>query len=125
MMRLESGTSWDGTAITQVAETGDFHLDNNAWNETELRRIMISYKVLSEDATLQITHYGDTSASGTSIMSVNLSNGSRVANRKTDPINQTANWHRLKLEVSTSLGGFQPLEWGTQENLGFKREDRR
>jgi len=127
MMRLENGTDWDGTPITQTVETGDFHLVNNAWNETELRRIMLSYRVIDEDATLQVTHYANTSESGTSVMSVGLSNGSLIANRKTDPLDEVATWHRLKFEVSTStsVGGFQPLEWGTQENLGFKREDRR
>ena len=127
LMRLEDGTSWDGTAITQTVETGDFYLDNNAWNETVMRRVRLANRVISEDATLQVTHYKDTSTSGTSIMSVNLSDGDLVSRRQTEPLNNRAYWHRLRFEVATSNTnkGFQPLGWGFQENTGLMREDRK
>ena len=127
LVRLENGTSWIGTAITQTVETGDFYLDSDAWNETVMRRIRLANRVISEDATVQVTHYKDTATSGTSIMSVNLSDGSLVSRRQTEILNNRAYWHRIKFSVDTDSTekGFQPLGWGYQENKGLMREDRK
>ena len=123
MRRMEYSNSWDGTAIAQEVETGDFYLDNDAWHQTILRRLKLVSKVISEDATVQVTHYKDTATSGTSVMSISLSAGSNTAGRLSKPLDKTAWMHRLKFatETSETNRGFSPLGWGYQ--YGIVRED--
>lgn len=116
MRRLDYGTDWDGTAIEQIVETGDFFLDGSGWHQTLLRRLKVESKVIDEAATLQVMHYRDTSSSGTSILSVDLSSGSNISNRTTKPLNHDGRYHRLKFSTETSgtTKGFQPLGLGYQ-----------
>ena len=124
MMRLEYGTDWAGSGITQVAETGDFYLDGDGWNQTLLRRIKINSKVISEDIDLQIEHFSNTSTSGTSLHTVALDSGTGSSERETQGVEQSSWLHRLKYSCQTSgtTKGWQPLGHGYE----FKtvREDR-
>ena len=123
MKRLEHGYSWDGTAIAQEVETGDFYLDNDAWHQTILRRLKVVSKVISEDATVQVTHYKDTATSGTSVMSIPLSSGLNSVGKVSRPLNQQAWMHRLRFATETdeTNKGLQLLGWGYQ--YGILRED--
>jgi len=125
LMRLENGNAWDGTAITQTIETGDFYAGNDAWSETILRRVKLANRVISESATVQVDYYKDTATSGTSIMSMNLSEGSLTSRRQTHDMNRIAYWHRVKFSVDTSSTnkGWQPLGFGLQQ--AFSRKDNR
>ena len=128
LVHLEDGSTWDGTAITQVVETGDFHPSGDAWHDTYLRRVKLAYKVIEEDATLQATHYVDRENTGTSAFPANLSNGTTGSIvRITKPIagDRTGWLHRLRFEVDTSgtTKGFQPMGFGYQFQV--VREDDR
>ena len=114
MTRLESGTSWLGVPIAHVVETGDFYLDNDAWNQTLLRRIKVASRKTSEATPLLVTHYSDASESGTSIFSIGLDSGTTLTGRSNKSLNQQAWLHRLKFstETDTENKGWQPLGWG-------------
>ncbi|KKM07491.1 hypothetical protein LCGC14_1733390, partial [marine sediment metagenome] len=91
LMRLENGTTWGqtSTGIEQIVENGDFYpeTDRNGkpdpWFLTELTKLKVSYRVLSEAATLSVTHYKDSASSGTALPSINLSEGDNTYHRKT------------------------------------------
>ncbi len=129
VMRLEYGTSWNGTGITQRVQTGDFWPTKNVWDVTEIRRIKLAVRRIANPNGLQVVHYANsderavsdfawinnsvwkwknTSASrwdnGTSILSMNLSgldttNRSRVI-RITGPVNLTAESHSVRFEAT-------------------------
>lgn len=129
MMRLENGYTWDGTAITQSIETGNFIPSDHAWHEGTLRRLKFAYKVLSEAATLQVTLYADGATSGTSLMSIPLSDGTEGYPKRyteaipKDSVDQKTWLYRLgfSTETSSTNRGLQPLGWGYQYRI--VRED--
>jgi len=123
LRRLDNGTTWDGSAITQIAETGDFYLDNDAWHETLLTGMKLSYKVLTEAVTAGVTLYKDADTAGTSIWSVPLNVGSYGSNRYNTRLNHTSWLYRLAFwaEPSGTTEGFQPLGFGYQYQV--ERED--
>lgn len=114
MMRLEHGTDWDGSGVTQVCETGDFYLDGDGWNQTVLRSVKLNSKVISEDVDLQIEHFANTSTSGTSLHTVALDSGTGSSERDTVGVGKPSWLHRLKYSTQTSgtTKGWRPLGHG-------------
>jgi hypothetical protein len=117
MERMEYGTTWSTTAIAQEIETGDFFPDgNNPWNQTVLRRVKLLAKRITEDTTLTIYHYPNTSTVSDDNWTLALKDATtnnRIL-RGTEPINLPVWAHRLKFSVSTSstAKGLQALGWG-------------
>jgi len=60
LVRLENGTSWDGTPVEHLIETGDFWPTGNIWDLTRIRQVKFMAKRLAEDYTLTVNHYVDT-----------------------------------------------------------------
>ncbi|MFH0823754.1 MAG: LamG domain-containing protein, partial [Pseudomonadota bacterium] len=124
MKRLENGTTWDGTGITQTLQTGDFFPSKSMWDQTVIRRFKFLFKDTAESASCAITHYPNTETSGTSLTAVNLNSGTgRIGNS-----NQEANlvgWaHSFKWAVTTSSTnkGMEPIGWACKYK--HYREDR-
>ncbi|ACL06228.1 hypothetical protein Dalk_4550 [Desulfatibacillum aliphaticivorans] len=125
VLRLENGTTWDGTAINQVVETGDFDLTGgDLWFLSALDKVKLFSKDITETANVTVTHYSNTSATGSSLGAWSLNTGTDRITRDTQNENKTPCWtHRLKFETSTSETekGWQPLGFGLQTR--FVRED--
>jgi hypothetical protein len=62
MLRLENGTTFDGTAMSQKVATGDFWPSQSIWHQTRIRWLKVVAKRVDEDATLEVYHYPDTNA---------------------------------------------------------------
>jgi hypothetical protein len=63
MVRLENGTSWNGTALVQRILLGDFWPDNNVWHKTMIRRIKWIFKKTTSSHTLNLLYNPDTQGS--------------------------------------------------------------
>jgi len=124
VMRQEYGTTWGetGTGIEQIARTGDFYPENNdPWWWTELLRYKVGYKVLSEAAILNITHYRDSATAGESLTAIKLNEGDNTYSRKTFPFGTPKAWsHALEFDVTTSATekGAKLLGYGYQWQRG-------
>ena len=111
MERLEYGTDFDGTDITHTLHTGDIALADLA-TETRLsalRLIAVAKTVTSNSVTL--THYGDTSSTGTDKTMSPASSGYRVAIPKfVDKFNGDP-FHSFKFVMVTDdeTIGFEPI----------------
>jgi len=115
LIRLENGTSWGGTAIAAVLTTGDFWPSKNIWDKTIIRQMKIVTKATTP--TIDVVHYADTAASGTTI----INDGSLVASgyrltRITKPFNLIGWSHRFSFQLSSSTvaNPFEPIGWGIQ-----------
>ena len=119
MLRLENGTTWDGTGIAQTVETGDFFPSKDMWHKTRLRRFKIAAKDVTEALNLAMTHYVDTATSGTSLTALDLSSGANRIVRDTQSMNLLGWSHRMKFTTTSSSTkkGFQPLVWGYQYRI--------
>jgi hypothetical protein len=62
MMRLEYGTSWSGTAISQRVLLGDFWPDSNVWHKTMIRRIKWIVRKTTTSHILSLLYNPDTQA---------------------------------------------------------------
>ena len=125
LRRLENGTTWDGTSIEQIIETGDFPLDGDPWHETRLRTIKLGNKVISEAATVRVDLFKNSGYSGKSVFSVALNSGSNNSSHLSSPMrDENAVRYRFKYTVETSgtSKGFQPLGYGYEYSL--VKEDR-
>jgi len=139
MMRLEYGTSWSGTGITQKLVTGDFYPSENVWHKTLLRRLKLVAKKISEAHTVTILYRKDTDPTdavglvwddcdaftwedctaytweeaSVSTMSLTSDNPDRLL-RKTINTNYLAWTHAVGFEVTTTTTNkaFQPIGFG-------------
>lgn len=116
MMRLEYGTAWDSTAITYELETGDFFPADSPWVITQLQQVKLAMKRITEEKSVTITHYPDTSTvtDGNWTMDAYDSGSDNRVVRTTEPKNFDSWAHRLKFSIATSstAKGFQPYGWG-------------
>jgi len=148
MMRLENGTSWDGTGITQRVRTGDFYPTNSIWDITRIRRVKVIAKRITESHTLRIIYYRDTNmAEGSdytwsdwsdfswvdtddfewtsaelSTVDLSLTTGMNRLTRVTEPTNLIGWTHAFGFEVTTSDStfGFVPIGWGIEYQIERK-----
>lgn len=127
LIRQEDGNVWedgDSVTITQSLETGDFFPTGNIWDLTRIHRLKVALIKISEaDKNLAITHYADTTSSGSSLTALNADSGSVRIVRATQRTNLLAWAHRFLFQMATSATdkGLQPISWGYQ--YGIERED--
>jgi hypothetical protein len=101
--RLENGTTFDGTTITHTLQFGDFPLGGLAV-ETRLSNVKLITVAKTNDITL--THYSDTSTTGTAKTMAHTNSGYRLAFPQfTEKLNGDP-FHSFKLETTA---GFEPL----------------
>lgn len=140
VMRMENGTSWDGTGITYKIITGDFWPTDNVWDQTLIHDVKIIAKRISEEHTLEVYYFKDTAdeegaewiwqdstdviwadstdfewASPT-LLSMDLSFGTGLARLTRDTLgtNLTAWSHAFGFQVTTDSTerAFIPIGWG-------------
>ncbi len=127
VVRLEESTTWNGTAIDYVWETGDFFPTGSMWDQTTMRYLKLISEVIAEDADIAVTHYTDTAATGSPLSVHALDSGANRINRTTQAMNGTGWTHRFKFSVSMGDGAgavekaLIPLGWGYQ--FYVERED--
>lgn len=115
LLRLENGTSFDGTAIQYVLELGDVIFSRNpmfASTVRYLRMLMKAKEITSNSIT--VTHYADTKTTGVDITMSMSKSGYRLANPGISVGGYKwpkAIFHRLRFVVSTDDEsiGFEPL----------------
>lgn len=114
MERLENGTAFDGSDIVHELHTGDMALAKNSiTTQTELRNIKliaIAKSTTTNDITL--THYGDSSTTGTSYTDLSTSNsGFRLIDVTRSLGSGPRTFHSIKFNMTTNdeTIGFEPL----------------
>uniref|UniRef100_A0A6M3J4C2 Putative structural protein n=1 Tax=viral metagenome TaxID=1070528 RepID=A0A6M3J4C2_9ZZZZ len=124
MVRLENGTSWDGTGIIQSVKTGDFFPTKSLWDVTNIRRLKLVYAGLSNSNSVSVTHYKDTEASGTATLTQDMVAATARIYRATEDVNFTGWSHSLLFTATTDdeSKGFQPLGWAVQYSKVRKDE---
>ena len=149
VMRLENGTSWDGTGITYKLATGDFWPSKNIWDKTLIRYLKVVAKRIDEDHTMQVRYYSDTNdqegvetiwvdtadtvhvdtdacawaSASLTTMELSLGTGLYRLVRDTIPTNMIGWTHGFEFQVTTTetAKAFEPIGWGVQ--WGFIRDD--
>ncbi len=126
LMRLDYGTTFDGTAITSTFKTGDFPLEESTFYETAIRKLKLYCKAKNTTTNdIVINYYADTVSSATkTISNYSPDDASKRVIRKVLSVNWlNAIFHSLQCSLTTSdeTIGFEPLII----NLGYKivRED--
>jgi len=140
MMRLDNGTSWDGTGITYKLVVGDFWPNqNNIWHQTRIRRIKLVAKKLTSDHTVEILYQKDTDAeegvgavwadadvtwtdadatwASAALLTMSLySGGGARLTRDTEPKNLLGWAHSVgfQMTTSTTAKAFEPIGWGIE-----------
>lgn len=125
MQAQETSPAWDGTAIRQVVETGDYYPSKDPWHITLLRRLKLVHEKSTEAVTLNLYHYPDTTVMGSGVtntlnsitLNTEIPTGStnRVT-RQTQAPNVEAWAHRFRMESSSSTEekDVHLIGWGTQ-----------
>lgn len=113
MLRLEHGNSFDGTAIAQEWQFGDIalHKDNiSAETIAEYYTLIAESKSITT-SNITVTHYGDTSISGSEITMSPTKAGFRTIRTSKHEKNGPHIYHSWKFEISTNdeVVGFEPL----------------
>lgn len=141
MMRLDNGTSWNGTGIDYKLVTGDFWPNNNnVWHQTRIRRIKLIAKKLTTDHSVEIVYRKDTDAeagisgiwrdtddvtwtdddvlwASSSLLTMSLySEGGARLIRDTKPKNLLGWSHSVGFQMTTSdtAKAFEPIGWGIE-----------
>jgi hypothetical protein len=120
MVRVDNSATLAGNPIAHSVETGDFFPSNNPWDISILRNVKVLAKKITEVRNLTITHYPDTTGTGTSLASMPLAYASQGdILRNTQACNLPSWAHRFKFVVTTSadVGGLKLLGWGSQYGL--------
>jgi hypothetical protein len=114
--RLEYGTTFDGNALDYTFRNGDIPLSKSLVYETNLRHIKLTAIGKNTDTTdITVTHYGDTSTSGTTLSSSTgvpqTTTAKRLYQHNISCGNINAVLHSLKFNIATTLEnvGFEPL----------------
>lgn len=114
--RLENGTDFDGDTISYEFQTGDVFLADEL-TETEARKVKLFTKSKTSGNDITITHYGDTSSTGTPY-TVNHSGSNRILEANNDKSFKHHTLHSLKVATTNTSEtiGFEPLHMA----IGFK-----
>jgi hypothetical protein len=150
MMRLENGSTWDGTDIEQILTTGDFWPTGNIWDKTRIRYLkLVAVRINEADpVNTDILVDADTSdgvdfvwqdtddflwTDNTSEylwvefsapeLQLYLNAGNARVVRTTAKLNQLGWSYGFKFDIKTddSEKGFQPIGFGVQYQ--FVRDD--
>jgi hypothetical protein len=117
MRMLDNGTTWDGEAIEQTVETGDFYPLQDPWSMSSIEALKIVSKILTEDVDVTVSVYTDTEGT-TKADTFSYSTYAAAATERLRRHNRRTNitgWaSRVKFEAETSATnqGFQPILWG-------------
>ena len=114
MLRLENGNTFNGTAITGTLQTGDMLPVESLWALSQLISHMLVTKGKSTTVnTIEITHYGDSSTSGTALTAVETTpvTGRRVVQSEENINLGDHITHSLKYTMTTDdeTWGFEPM----------------
>lgn len=113
--RLENGNDFDGTAIVHMFQTGDISLASLMYT-TIIRKVKMLFTaktVTTNNATL--THYGNTSTSGTAITAMSpVSSGNRVADiiKGSNLGKHVLNSFKGAMTTNNETIGFEPIAIG-------------
>jgi hypothetical protein len=116
MMRLEYGTSWDDANITCLLDTASIVPSNDIWDRTIVKYLKVVCERVSEDADIQVIHYGNGDATGSELGLVPVDAGSATFIKNTQPCNLNAWSHlfRFKTNMNAEQYGLQLIAWGFQ-----------
>uniref|UniRef100_A0A6M3IFV5 Putative lectin/glucanase superfamily protein n=1 Tax=viral metagenome TaxID=1070528 RepID=A0A6M3IFV5_9ZZZZ len=125
MMQLDdTATTWDGTGIEYVWETGDFSVVEDPWRKGRVYKIKMATVRIDEDAALTVQMYADTESTIFPWQSMDLDRGTaRVIRQNLAYTGGVPGW-LLRLRGSTTLSStkrFKPLGFGLQ--YGFEAID--
>jgi hypothetical protein len=111
ILRLENGTSFDGTGINHTLQTGDF-APLGLSTTTQIDKIKLLTVAKSISATdITLSHYSDTLSTSSDMSLDQNKTGYRIANPMVDTKLQGEPFHSLKMSVTTTdeATGFEPL----------------
>jgi len=125
MRRIDNGTTWDGTAITNVVEPGELILTKDLWDVSLIRFFKMWNRRLTESgAKVTVSYYADTSTTATAsaVADISLTTGSTATKRMTRTVvsaNIQAEVHRFKFScvLSATTKGWKPFMWGVAYRL--------
>jgi len=112
MEHLTHGTTFDGNPIVYTFRTGDNLLGHTGNYITKLRHVKLIAKVKNiSAATVSLTHYADTSSSGTSMPAMSQKDSIHRLYQAKHSVNIDALFHSLLYTVTTDNEtiGFEPL----------------
>lgn len=116
MERLEYGQTFDGQDITCTMDFGDIALHEDNWmRETAVEKFsLLMVAKATTTNSVSLTHYRDTSTSGTSYTLSPTASGRRVASPVISADVNTASLHRFKLTMATDDEdyAFEPISLG-------------
>lgn len=116
MERLENGTDFDGTDITHTIHLGDIALNKGQVTKiTKLRHFkLVAVSKTTTSNSITVTHYGNTSTTGTSFTLSTSRSGKRLINAKMSKDFGNHIFHSLKFVMITNdeTYGFQPIYLG-------------
>ncbi len=113
-LRLEHGNSFDGTAITHTMQFGDIalHGEGSISVQTDAEYHLLVAKAKSTtDQNIAVTHYGDSSTTGTSLTMSPSKSGYRTIRTAEHKKLGAHLFHSWKFTISTDdeTTGFEPL----------------
>ena len=116
--QLESGATWDGSAITHTLRTGDVIPNKNPMMETQIRKVRhVCVGANSTTDNIAMTHYIDTASAGTEYTLDPDRTGYRIA-KPTVSFGATDSgvFHSFELELDTSAEsyGYEPIMLGIE-----------
>jgi len=122
MRQLETGTSWDGSAITAKVKTGDHVPTGDIWDKTRIRRVKLLLDAVSESTAVSIDHYADGGSSADGLTSVSADGSNRFV-KDTQAMNYVGWSHQFEMQVETEEEetGVALLGWGYEYQV--VRED--
>jgi hypothetical protein len=108
--RLENGTTFDGNAISCSVKFGDMLLSDNLFRETTIRAFKLSAIAKTGGPVITVTHYGDSSSTGTSFSLNSTATNRLIFNGTTCNFSQYLT-HSFKFTCSSSDQAivFEPL----------------
>jgi len=110
VLRLDNGTTFDGTPITCTLWTGDIEVVKSGNYVTKLRNLKLFARSKESEKIIEITHYADTEEAGTRLDNIVQNNKGRIYQAKC-PVNLDAVLHGLKYSTTTDneKSGFEPF----------------
>lgn len=82
LARLEYGSTWAGTNITNTAEFGDFAPSNDPWHQTTMRRVKFHFKNIPGGGSATVSYASGTTSTLTPIGTIDMAGANRTG-RKT------------------------------------------
>jgi hypothetical protein len=124
MVRLDNGTTWDGTAIAQQVRTGEFSppfIDEmGIWGVSHISKVKIVSESITEDRDITISAYPNGSVSAKTI-TVPLNSGGNISRNSREDTSSGGTYipldgytHQIDFSATTSSEKWNLLYWGFQ-----------